>query len=78
MTEERAARLREALAGIDLSRADGRLGIGVILAEIERAAPAAILRSAARVQLRSLGLSVEGDEARRDTGGEPAAPGGLR
>jgi len=55
MTEEKAARLREALAGIDLGRADGRIGIGVILAEIERAAPGAILQSAARVQLRSLG-----------------------
>ncbi len=57
MTEETAARLREALAGIDLSRADGRLGIGAILAEIERTEPGMILQSAARVQLRALGLS---------------------
>lgn len=64
MTEETAARLREALAGIDLSRADGRPrlrgdddGIGAILAEIERTAPGMILQSAARVQLRALGLS---------------------
>ncbi|MFN7390179.1 hypothetical protein [Brevundimonas sp.] len=52
MTEETAARLREVLAGIDLGRADGpRLrgddeGIGVMLAEIERVAPQAILQSA--------------------------------
>jgi hypothetical protein len=66
MTEETAARLREVLAGIDLGRADGpRLrgddeGIGVMLAEIERVAPQAILQSAARVQLRALGVSVAG------------------
>jgi hypothetical protein len=57
MTEETAARLREVLAGIDLGRADGRIGIGVMLAEIERVAPQAILQSAARVQLRALGVS---------------------
>ena len=66
MTEETAARLREVLAGIDLGRADGpRLrgddeGIGVMLAEIERVAPQAILQSAARVQLRALGVTVAG------------------
>lgn len=57
MTEETAARLREVLVGIDLGRADGRIGIGVMLAEIERVAPQAILQSAARVQLRALGVS---------------------
>lgn len=60
MTEETAARLREVLAGIDLGRADGKIGIGVMLAEIERVAPQAILQSAARVQLRALGVSVAG------------------
>lgn len=53
--DETTARMMEALAGIDLSRADGRIGIGTLLAQLERDAPDAILRSAARVQLRALG-----------------------
>lgn len=77
MTEERAQRLREALRGIDLSRAEGRLGIGVILGEIERAAPQAILQSAARVQLRSLGLRVGDDAAGPDGAGSQGAGSGV-
>ena len=50
-----AARLLEALEGLDLTSADGRAGIGTLLSEIERACPGAILQQAARIELRSLG-----------------------
>ena len=53
--DETTARMLEALAAIDLSRADGRIGIGTLLARLEREAPETILRSAARVQLKALG-----------------------
>ena len=52
-----AARLLESLAGLDLTSADGRAGIGALLSEIERACPGAILQQAARIELRALGLS---------------------
>jgi hypothetical protein len=54
-SDDSTARLLDALKGIDLSRADGRIGIGSLLAEIERRSPGAILRHAATIQLRSLG-----------------------
>ena len=50
-----AARLLEALEGLDLTSADGRAGIGTLLSEIERACPGAILQEAARIELRSIG-----------------------
>jgi len=50
-----AARLLEALAGLDLTSADGRAGISTLLSEIERACPGAILQQAARIDLRRLG-----------------------
>jgi hypothetical protein len=50
-----AARLLEALEGLDLTSADGRAGIGTLLSEIERACPGAILQQAARIELRSVG-----------------------
>jgi hypothetical protein len=52
-----AARLLEALAGLDLTSADGRAGIGTLLSEIERACPGAILQQAARIELRAVGWS---------------------
>jgi len=48
-------RLLEALQGLDLTSADGRAGIGTLLAEIERLAPGAVLRQAAGIDLRRLG-----------------------
>jgi len=48
-------RLREALAALDLTSADGRAGLGTLLAEIERAAPDAILQKAAGIDLRRMG-----------------------
>lgn len=50
-----AARLSRALQGIDLTSADGRAGIGALLAEIERLSPGAILRQAAEIELRRVG-----------------------
>jgi hypothetical protein len=50
-----AARLLEALAGLDLTSADARAGIGALLAEIERLSPGAILRQAATIELGRVG-----------------------
>ena len=50
--DDETARLVDALAGLDLNSADGRLGIQCMLAEIERRAPGAILRSSSRIDLR--------------------------
>lgn len=50
-----AARLLEALEGLDLTSADGRAGINTLLSEIERACPGAILRQAAGIELRAIG-----------------------
>ncbi|HYC99078.1 hypothetical protein [Brevundimonas sp.] len=50
-----AARLLEGLQGLDLTSADGRAGIGALLAEIERLSPGAILQQAARIELRRVG-----------------------
>jgi hypothetical protein len=50
-----AARLLEGLEGLDLTSADGRAGIGALLAEIERLSPGAILQQAARIELRRVG-----------------------
>jgi hypothetical protein len=58
MTDENAARLLDAIRGIDLSSADGRAGIGSILAEIERVSPGAILQRAAAIELRRISPSV--------------------
>ena len=54
-TNDAATRLLETLRGMDLTSADGRAGLGRILAEIERAAPGAILKQAAGIDLRRLG-----------------------
>ena len=48
-------RLLAVLQGLDLTSADGRAGIGSLLSEIERLAPGAIHRQAARIDLRRLG-----------------------
>lgn len=61
-----AARLSRALQGIDLTSADGRAGIGALLAEIERLSPGAILRQAAEIELRRVGW---GGGRRRPGGG---------
>lgn len=59
-----AARLLEALEGLDLTSADGRAGIGTLLSEIERACPGAILQQAAGMELRALGWGkVQGGSA---------------
>ena len=50
-----ADRLLETLGGLDLASADGRAGIGALLAEIERLSPGAILRQAATIQLDRVG-----------------------
>ena len=50
-----AARLLEALAGLDLTSADGRAGIHTLLSEIERACPGVLLQQAARMELRAIG-----------------------
>jgi len=50
-----AARLSRALEGIDLTSADGRAGIGALLAEIERLPPGTILKQAAEIQLKRVG-----------------------
>lgn len=50
-----AARLLDALAGLDLTSADGRAGLQTLLSEIERACPGAILQQAARIELRAIG-----------------------
>ena len=52
---DQTTRLLEALQGLDLTSADGRAGIGTLLAEIERLAPGAVLRQAAGIDLRRLG-----------------------
>lgn len=53
--DEKAAKLLDAIRGIDLASADGRAGIGCILSEIERISPGAILQRAASIELRRLG-----------------------
>ena len=53
-----AARMLDALSGLDLTSADGRAGIATLLSEIERACPGAILRQAAGIELRRLGWGV--------------------
>lgn len=50
--DKETARILNTLKGVDLSSADGRAGIGRLLAEIERRAPGAILQSASRIELR--------------------------
>jgi hypothetical protein len=60
-----AARLVEALGGLDLTSADGRAGIGALLSEIERLSPGAVLQQAARIELRALGWSRSSSEAPR-------------
>ena len=60
-----AARLLEALEGLDLTSADGRAGIGTLLSEIERACPGAILQQAARIELRAVGWPRSSSEAPR-------------
>ena len=57
-----AARLLEALAGLDLTSADGRAGITTLLSEIERACPGAILQQAAGIDLRAIGWQRSGSE----------------
>lgn len=59
--EPSPSRLLDALSGIDLTSADGRAGIGRLLAEIERLCPGAITRQAATHQLRSLGCPAAPD-----------------
>lgn len=49
------------LQGLDLTSADGRAGIGCLLAEIERLSPGAVLQQAATIQLRRLGCGTLSD-----------------
>ncbi len=67
-----AARLLEALEGLDLTSADGRAGINTLLAEIERACPGAILQQAAGIDLRRLGW--RRDASRLDDGRDASRP----
>lgn len=62
--DDPTTRLLEALEGLDLTSADGRAGISTLLSEIERACPGAILRQAARIELRAIGWR-SGSEAPR-------------
>ena len=64
-----AARLLEALEGLDLTSADGRAGIGTLLSEIERACPGAILQQAARIELRAIGWARIGSRPNDAPGG---------
>lgn len=73
-TDDPTARLLDALRGVDLTSADGRAGIGTLLAEIERAAPGAILQRAAGIDLRRLGWSGLGP-GRAGSPDRPRAPG---
>ena len=57
-----AARLLDALAGLDLTSADGRAGIHTLLSEIERACPGVLLQQAARMELRAVGWPRPGGE----------------
>ncbi len=49
--------LAECLADLDLASADGRAGLGAVLRQLEDAAPDQVQASAARLQLKALGLS---------------------
>ena len=60
-----ADRLLAALAGLDLTSADGRAGIGTLLAEDERLAPAAVLKQAAGIELSAVGWPRSSREAPR-------------
>jgi hypothetical protein len=51
-----ALRILESLGALDLTSADGRAGIGRLLAEIERLAPGAIHRQTACLDRARLGL----------------------
>lgn len=53
--DDPSTRLLDALEGLDLTSADGRAGLGTLMAEIERRFPEAILRQAAGIELRRLG-----------------------
>jgi len=52
--------LAECLAGFDLSSADGRAGLGALMRQLEEGAPDHIQASAARLQLKALGLPTRG------------------
>lgn len=54
--DEKTTQFLDTLKGVDLTTADGRLGISVILAEVERLAPEAILQRAASIELRRIGF----------------------
>lgn len=53
---DRAARLMEAIEGLEIDSADGRAGVRAMLREIEAAAPGAVEMMAAGLQLRRLGV----------------------
>ena len=63
--EDPTTRLLAVLQGLDLTSADGRAGIGTLLAEVERLAPAAVLKQAAGIELRRLGWPRSSREAPR-------------
>jgi hypothetical protein len=52
--DDHTTRMLAILERVDLLSADGRAGLGALLAEIERRAPGAILKAAARVELDRL------------------------
>jgi len=74
--EDPTTRLLEALHGLDLTSADGRAGIGTLLAEIERLSPGAVLRQAAGIDLRRLGWAGAGAQqhSTRRSSSEPVIP----
>ena len=53
--EDPTTRLLAVLQALDLTSADGRAGIGTLLAEDERLAPAAVLKQAAGIELSAVG-----------------------
>ncbi|RZJ77296.1 MAG: hypothetical protein EON88_35575 [Brevundimonas sp.] len=63
--DDHTTRMLAILERVDLLSADGRAGIGVLLAEIERRAPGAILKAAATVQIDRLGMRRAPEPPRR-------------
>lgn len=49
--------LAECLADLDLASADGRAGLGALMRQLEEDAPNHIQASAARLQLKALGIT---------------------
>lgn len=52
--------LAHCIADLELSSADGRADLSAMMRQLEKDAPDQIMASAARLQLRALGLTVRG------------------